>query len=58
MRAHPLALIGTVDDICDQIEERRETFGISYFTILVDAIIPGTATIRDFRPVVERMAGR
>jgi probable F420-dependent oxidoreductase len=58
MRSHPLALIGTVDDICDQLEERRETFGISYVTILVDAIIPGTATIRDFAPVVERMSGR
>jgi len=58
MRAHPLALIGTVDDICDQLQERRETYGISYVTILVDAILPGTATIRDFAPIVERLAGR
>lgn len=58
MQAHPLALIGTIDDICDQLEERRDTYGISYVTILVDAILPGTATIRDFAPIVERLAGR
>lgn len=58
MRNHPHALIGTVDDICDQLEERREQLGISYVTVLVDAIVPDASSIADFAPVVERLSGR
>ena len=31
--AHPHALIGTVDSICDTLQERRERFGLSYVTV-------------------------
>ncbi len=47
---HPHALIGSVDSICDQLVERRETYGISYVTFagrMVDAVAP----------IVERLAG-
>ncbi len=43
-------LIGSVDSICDQLIERRETYGISYVTFaarMVDAVAP----------IVERLAG-
>lgn len=48
---HPNALIGSVDEICDRIVERRERFGISYISFgasVIDAVIP----------VVERLAGK
>ena len=48
---HPNALIGSVDEICDRIVERRERFGISYVSFgasVIDAVIP----------VVERLAGK
>jgi hypothetical protein len=32
MAAHPHALIGSVAEICDTLQQRRETFGISYVT--------------------------
>ena len=44
-----VALLGTVDEICDTLVERRERWGVSYIVIgddLVDA----------FAPVVERLA--
>jgi probable F420-dependent oxidoreductase len=48
--AHPHALIGTVDSICEALHERREVFGINYFTI-------GQRYLDDFAPVVARLAG-
>ena len=48
---HPNALIGSVDEICDRIVERRERFGISYVSFgasVIDAVIP----------VVERLTGK
>jgi probable F420-dependent oxidoreductase len=48
--AHPHALIGTVDSICDTLQERRERYGISYVTI-------PQRNIDDFAPVVARLAG-
>ena len=48
---HPNVLIGSVDEICDRIVERRERFGISYVSFgasVIDAVIP----------VVERLAGK
>jgi probable F420-dependent oxidoreductase len=47
---HPHALIGSIESICDQLVERRETYGISYVTFagrMVDAVAP----------IVERLAG-
>ena len=47
---HPHALIGSVDTICDQLVERRETYGISYVTF-------GGSAAESVAPVVERLAG-
>jgi probable F420-dependent oxidoreductase len=50
MRAHPHGLFGSVDEVCDELVRRRETYGISYVTVGGDA--------RDaFAPVVARLAG-
>ena len=47
---NPHVLIGSVDAICDQIEERRERFRISYMTIR-------DANIEEFAPIVARLRG-
>lgn len=46
----PHALIGTVEEICDQLVERRERWGISYLGLSQDQLEP-------FGPVVARLAG-
>ena len=33
MRSHPNALFGSVEQICDDLQARRERFGISYVTV-------------------------
>jgi probable F420-dependent oxidoreductase len=48
--SNPHVLIGTVDSICDQLEERRERFRISYLTVR-------DAKIEAFAPVVARLSG-
>jgi probable F420-dependent oxidoreductase len=48
---HPHALIGSVDFICDLLEERRAQYGISYVTV-------SKVNLEAFAPVVERMTGR
>jgi probable F420-dependent oxidoreductase len=47
---HPHALIGSVESICDQLVERRETYGISYITF-------AGRTVDAVAPIVERLAG-
>ncbi len=47
---HPHALIGSVDSICEQLVERRETYGISYVTF-------GASAVESVAPIVERLAG-
>lgn len=47
---YPHALIGTVDEICDDLEARRERWGFSYVVVQGDSVQP-------FAPVVERLAG-
>jgi probable F420-dependent oxidoreductase len=47
---HPHALIGSVDEICAQIVERRETYGISYVTF-------GASVREAVEPIVARLAG-
>jgi alpha/beta hydrolase fold len=47
---HPHVLIGTVDEICERLIERRERFGFSYVTIR-------EADLEVFAPVVARLAG-
>jgi len=51
MLAHPHALFGSVDAVCEELERRRELFGISYITV------PDTA-LEPFAPVVERLTGK
>jgi alkanesulfonate monooxygenase SsuD/methylene tetrahydromethanopterin reductase-like flavin-dependent oxidoreductase (luciferase family) len=51
MLDHPHALIGSVDTICDELERRRERYGISYVTV-------GDTAADAFAPVVARLAGR
>lgn len=50
MAEHPHALIGSVDGICEELERRREAYGISYVTV-------GDGTLDAFAPVVARLAG-
>ena len=47
----PHALIGTVDQLCDQLVERRERWGISYLGMSADQLDA-------FAPVVARLAGQ
>jgi len=46
---HPHALIGTVDGICEELERRRETLGMSYVTI-------GDNVMEAFAPVVAKLS--
>jgi len=46
---HPHALIGSVDEICDLLVERRERYGINYVTV-------SNRTLEAFAPVVDRLA--
>ena len=47
---HPHALVGSVDEICDQIVERRDTYGISYITF-------GASAVASVAPIVDRLTG-
>lgn len=46
----PHALVGTVEEICDQLVERRERWGISYLGLSHDQLDA-------FAPVIARLAG-
>ena len=46
-----LALIGSVDEVCDLMETRRDRWGVSYAVI-------GGDEMEMFAPVVERLAGK
>jgi probable F420-dependent oxidoreductase len=46
----PHALIGSVDEICDQLVERRQRWGISYLGLSADQLDA-------FAPVIARLAG-
>jgi probable F420-dependent oxidoreductase len=50
MRRHPHALIGSIDEICDELVRRRETYGINYITV-------NDGASEAFAPVVARLAG-
>lgn len=51
MMRHPHALFGTVDSISDELERRREEFGISYICVPNDVA-------EAFAPVVEKLQGK
>ena len=46
----PSYLIGTIDQIVEDLKERREHFGVSYIAV-------GSDDVEAFAPVVERLAG-
>lgn len=47
---HPHALVGSVDEIADQLVERRERYGISYVTF-------GASAVPAVAPIVARLTG-
>ena len=47
----PLVLVGTVDELCETLEQRRERYGFSYWVVPDEAMEP-------FAPVVARLAGK
>lgn len=49
--ASPLALLGTVDEVCDKLQRLRERLHITYWVVK-------SAVMHDFAPVVARLAGR
>jgi len=50
MPAVPHVLIGTVDEMCEALEQRRERWGMSYFVVQEDSIDA-------LAPVIARLAG-
>lgn len=48
--ASPHVLVGTVDDIAEDVVRRRDAYGISF-------VVVGQASLRPMAPVVERLAG-
>jgi len=53
--ASPRFLIGTIEQIVEELLARRERFGISFVTTLE---LPGFANMDAFSPVVARLAGK
>lgn len=52
---HPHCLIGSVDFICDELQRRRELYGISYVAVMDD----GTNNmVEEFAPIVAQLAGK
>ena len=51
LRDHPHVLIGSVEEIVDQLQRQREVYGISYVTV-------GQGVMEDFAAVVERLVGK
>ena len=50
LSAHPHALIGSVPEVCDKLEQRRGELGVSYVNVAQRAM-------EAFAPVVARLAG-
>lgn len=48
---HPHGLIGSVDYICDELQARRQHYGINYITV-------GRTVMDAFAPIVARLAGK
>jgi hypothetical protein len=46
----PIVLLGTEQEIVDQLQRHRDTYGVSYLTV-------GADSMRAFAPVVARLAG-
>jgi probable F420-dependent oxidoreductase len=52
---HPHCLIGSIDFICEELERRREAYGISYICVMDDG---ENNMVETFAPVVERLSGK
>lgn len=53
--SHPHCLIGSVNFICEELERRRDTYGISYVAVMDDG---QNDMVEAFAPVVARLAGK
>lgn len=53
--SHPHCLIGSIDFICEELQRRREIYGISYIAVLDDG---ENNMVETFAPVVERLSGK
>ncbi|MEP5765718.1 MAG: TIGR03621 family F420-dependent LLM class oxidoreductase [Halieaceae bacterium] len=53
--AGPHNLIGSVDYICEELQRRREIYGISYITVLDDG---ENNMVEQFAPVVAKLSGQ
>ena len=49
-RSTPIALVGTVDEICETLQQRREELGLSYIVVQEPAM-------ESFAPVVSKLVG-
>jgi probable F420-dependent oxidoreductase len=56
--ASPYALIGTVNEIADTLQRRRDRFHISFIIHPPEAKTYPTASVDAFAPIVERLSGR
>ena len=52
---HPHCLIGSIDFICDELQRRREEYGISYVAVIDDG---ENNMVEAFAPVVARLSGK
>ncbi len=50
LAAHMHTVVGSVDEICDTLEQRRDRYGISYINV-------AARNMKAFAPVVERLNG-
>jgi probable F420-dependent oxidoreductase len=50
LKRFPHAAVGSVEEICEELERRREEYGFSYITV-------GDAHLDAYLPIVERLAG-
>jgi probable F420-dependent oxidoreductase len=53
--SHPHCLIGSIDYMCEELEQRRERYGISYIAVLDDG---ENNMVEAFAPVVKRLSGK
>ncbi len=50
LKRFPHAAVGSVEEICEELQRRREEYGFSYITV-------GDAHLDAYLPIVERLAG-
>jgi hypothetical protein len=50
LKRFPHAAVGSVEEVCEELQRRREEYGFSYITV-------GDAHLDAYLPIVERLAG-